>query len=1779
MPIPFLSAILFAGVTVGQALLVVGSALYQRNQQRRLEGQLAGQRDAALGQDIRPSNSSSPIPIHYGFGETTGVRVFGSTNENFANHLLATSARGSMFGQIDNATGTKNEFAIVQDVIGFDGMDAIVGFEIDDQDNTSGIFTGYHRLNVYLDGGVADPLAFNNHEDIANTAVFEDLAYATGVYRLNREDPQYSGFPTVRYYYRGKRVWDPRQSSQSQSDPSTWSFTNNTALVLLDYLTNDNYGMNVSLTQIDLPGFITAANTADEVVQVGVAIGGRVFGTDTTRDVRRHEFNGTINSGRNHQQNLEEIIDTVPGGLLIYTATGRYKPVFPDATTASATQSVRTLTTRDITEEVSVTYPSTRDKLNQVTITYANASQDFAADTLTYPDRTTPSLTAQLDAYLVEDNNTQLITAIELPGVGGRYHAANAALATVAESRLKQYSFNVTSQHIDLEPGDIIRVQVPQQELDEFIRIASARVNRNNGTIDIVASEWDLDLSDANNPTGTFVWKTENNETITPREIFDFSVPAPVITSIAIEPGGAERINIQWEDGSDGEASIVEYIIEYMLITDTEFTVAGTTVHPISQFYFTPALPGSYDIRVIARTRDSRRSPSSNVRRVAWRSVAGTTLIERFHENLTTNDPGVPTGIDGTNGDWYDPDTDFGRNSARDPHWQATTFASPDGGAQEIVDFTVTGTGGTTTSTITQNSQEHNFTVSGVPGEEITLGPRPEQTEFTFAGQGANYDINNQPSNEVWQLDVLTGSSDAAASNISEEFFIYLTGSSGSDTTAFQQGTFAAPDLGSRLTFRLDFGTATTSAATDSSRQSMPSTGAAGYDIYGMPGITAGSYTAQQAADAMNTAGTFPDTSPSGLDVISVRAEGQYLLFEVQFKNLSTAGITFSSGSIPTSGFNDGFEGLSYQWGEDATQLSQVEITIPTESITETFSLTAGLTTDLALRNDLVTMLQANTNITDEFTVTLEMGDVGTQTNVPFIQLVANDTTDHTIGVTFSSAGGDLTGSEFGTITEGATGGVPTTVRIAYDAGLTPSFQDIVLGNAMDTTAIATVLTSMIDGHGQITATRLARIPAVFRTDLSDSVRDGSIASFSMTGPTTGTPGAWEASFSAARTAFGFATAPANTTVGAVIRWSGDIATTTDWAVYRAATSSLSGRLNLFLTASSGSQRSTVSRFSTTSGDTTQQVIATPAIERVQITSNVFANFDQPTITVTTPGSTSEVPTFSISTITEGGIAVSGAGFPTTYSVMRGSTLIGFGSFAPGESPSTAIQEIDSAIPSDYITVVNGNVLTISTPIGTSGDVTILITAGINETGGTSTNDLRASRRLVQSGLSIAMVSGQDATVMVLSGTTILGTVNGGGMTTAQIADAIRVIYNDSAAWNASGLTDSTFTITSNHIGTTPTPSLMVDPGSTSDSEFNLTNGTLAVSQIVVEDGETITIAGAATVLTITTGADTDVITLASSSNAEDTSEAIVQAINTSVPDYNASRNANIVRTTSLERTDEDDITITITTAGTGGTVAIARVLVQQGASPGFDLTGASWRYGIFNQENRVGAGLTMTDDNTIMVNGDGTSVIINPDGTVSAIGDTTQNHVTTISGGWVDMSVGTSGINQGGFVTPFSYLGGADDHVAALRIQLSSLGITNVTGIEVTGLNLGDLVEPSDANPPFRLGMAYRVSSSPTQLFPNINPTVQPLEGIATGTGTGNTLDGGTHDTGGLVFPAPPGEENGDFLFFMISNSQGVTTPLLQYMIEADATAEIIIHSNQAAAPTATASFTPYFV
>lgn len=95
-------------------------------------------------------------------------------------------------------------------------------------------------------------------------AIFKPLAFAH--LTVKKDDIYQGGLPNVGAIVKGVKVYDPRESTHSQTDSSTWEWSDNPALCLLDYLTNTEYGCGVSYDRIDIDSFETLANVCDEEI-------------------------------------------------------------------------------------------------------------------------------------------------------------------------------------------------------------------------------------------------------------------------------------------------------------------------------------------------------------------------------------------------------------------------------------------------------------------------------------------------------------------------------------------------------------------------------------------------------------------------------------------------------------------------------------------------------------------------------------------------------------------------------------------------------------------------------------------------------------------------------------------------------------------------------------------------------------------------------------------------------------------------------------------------------------------------------------------------------------------------------------------------------------------------------------------------------------------------------------------------------------------------------------------------------------------------------------------------------------------------------------------------------------------------------------------------------------------------------------------------------------------------------------------------------------------------
>ena len=140
------------------------------------------------------------------------------------------------------------------------------------------------------------------------------IAYVAFKLEWNQDKfPQ--GVPNITAVVKGKKVYDPRDSNQSATDASTWTYSTNPALCLRDYLVDQKYGLGEDRTLIDSTALTAAANLCDETQNDGVDI-------YSTSGQKRYQLNGVLDAANNIKDNIEQMLSAM-GGNLTYSG-GKY---------------------------------------------------------------------------------------------------------------------------------------------------------------------------------------------------------------------------------------------------------------------------------------------------------------------------------------------------------------------------------------------------------------------------------------------------------------------------------------------------------------------------------------------------------------------------------------------------------------------------------------------------------------------------------------------------------------------------------------------------------------------------------------------------------------------------------------------------------------------------------------------------------------------------------------------------------------------------------------------------------------------------------------------------------------------------------------------------------------------------------------------------------------------------------------------------------------------------------------------------------------------------------------------------------------------------------------------------------------------------------------------------------------------------------------------------------------------------------------------------------------
>lgn len=429
--------------------------------QRKADAEAEKRKGFTVTIDGEPIN----LPLVYGYQKVGGVRTYHATRNSYTQPALQSGFQRFAPNFPPSGSASTPQYLVIQQALCFGGIDAILDIEVDSQNWDDPTFR--HSLDFSLNGSVANAKATANGVPATNR--FTNVAYLTGIFDLNRDDPQYNGVPEVAAYIRGNRINTVEFFGGAYTLSATKVFNNNPAYVLLDYLLRPKLlgGCGYSVNDVDLASFYNAAQICDTVVDGAVPVKGRVNGVrpvaegetpaSATRALHLYECNLTLDTNETRRDNIERILETMAQSELIWSE-GRYKLILDYPSSEAAQNALITASYTDeniVNSQIEIVWAGVQNRFNRATVKFLNEEQDFATDSVSWPVYGS----AGHVSYLADDNNIESEIEYFIQGATHRRSALAKAEELVRNSRIsKIINIELNREAFIHEQGDLISI-------------------------------------------------------------------------------------------------------------------------------------------------------------------------------------------------------------------------------------------------------------------------------------------------------------------------------------------------------------------------------------------------------------------------------------------------------------------------------------------------------------------------------------------------------------------------------------------------------------------------------------------------------------------------------------------------------------------------------------------------------------------------------------------------------------------------------------------------------------------------------------------------------------------------------------------------------------------------------------------------------------------------------------------------------------------------------------------------------------------------------------------------------------------------------------------------------------------------------------------------------------------------------------------------------------------------------------------------------------------------
>jgi len=443
-------------------------------------------------------------------------------------------------------------------------------------------YDGYFFLDSF-DGSqtTASPIA-SDSDDWSSTSVLKGVGYVAMSF-LYDQDAYVDGLPNVSFKVRGRPVFDPRDTQHNESIPSTWDFSENPALCLLDYMCDPVYGLGLSYSDFDPTSFIATANYCDENVAYKLGDGSQ---SNPTGYSKRYLIGGQINTENSIRSNIEDILSSMAGKLSY--SNGKYflessKPKVAESTIVDEGMMVGAISL--------VTKSSRSSQYNTVQGRFASSDNNYQESS--YPTQT--------NSTYVSDDGEELILDLDLPLTTYNHIAQRIAKYTLNRSRNQTViNLRLSIEAMKFKVGDLINVKYekfgynpkgfvissfrlkPDINQGMFVEVEAIEYDPNDVVYDvldqivfqqdIIATQYDpLDISPVDQVYAYFVTEADESDNVTPKiNITIVDEPSPFITHYQLY---VYRLP---EENATGHEQYIDNGLEFTLTRDFGFRKTHT---------------------------------------------------------------------------------------------------------------------------------------------------------------------------------------------------------------------------------------------------------------------------------------------------------------------------------------------------------------------------------------------------------------------------------------------------------------------------------------------------------------------------------------------------------------------------------------------------------------------------------------------------------------------------------------------------------------------------------------------------------------------------------------------------------------------------------------------------------------------------------------------------------------------------------------------------------------------------------------------------------------------------------------------------------------------------------------------------------------------------------------------------------------------------------------------------------------------------------------------------